>query len=39
MVYYKGAVTGNTQRPEQVLKNTKRKVSKPLTGIAGPLIK
>ena len=32
----KGAVTGNTQRPEQIIRNTKRKVSRPLTGIAGP---
>ena len=35
----KGAVTGNTQRPEQIIRNTKRKVSKPLTGIAGPVNK
>ena len=34
-----GAVTGNTQRPEQIIRNTKRKVSKPLTGIAGPVNK
>ena len=32
----KGAVTGNTQRPEQIIRNTKRKVSRPITGIAGP---
>ncbi len=32
----KGAVTGNTQRPEQILRNTKRKVSRSITGIAGP---